>query len=437
MKKMTVREIGKLLGKEVIGNATVMGVNVDSRSVNPGDLFVCLIGERVDGHDFAVKAIENGATALMVSRKLDLDIPQVLVSDTLKGLFSFAKLYRRTLNFEAIGITGSNGKTSTKDILNSVLSRLGHTVATHSNQNTDIGSCLTLFRADEKTQYGIFEMGLDAPGEIDRMVDIIKPTSAIITGLDEAHIDNFNHDLKVLAKEKFSIFSKIENQARCFYQGDIQEYRDLAADHQSFGFNDTNDFVISDVVVEKDTCQFKLNNRKYKTNLLGKHQASNAGGATALLRDLGVNDRYINEGLMHVSLTKMRTEIYQHHKATILFDAYKASPKSMISALELFETYPSDQKRVVVLADMYMLGENSEFHHEAVLSRLKTMSYEHLFLLGDEFKKALHKVTLENVTHFDSIEALKQTLQPYYEQPVFILFKGSRYYELEKLMKED
>lgn len=437
MKKMTIREIGKLLGEDVIGNATVSGVNVDSRVVNPGDLFVCLIGERVDGHEFAEKAIEKGATALMVSRKLDLNVPQILVPDTLQGLFNFAKLYRRNLNIEAIAITGSNGKTSTKDTLNSVFSRLGQTVATHLNQNTDIGSCLTLFRADEKTQYGIFEMGLDAPGEIARMVDIIRPTAAIITGLDEAHIDNFDHDLKVLAKEKFSIFSKIEDQSRCFYQGDILEYRDLAKHHQSFGFEPHNNFVISDVKVNKDSSQFKLNGRTYQTNLLGKHQASNVGGATALLRDLGVNDRYINEGLMHVSLTKMRTEIYKHQEATILFDAYKASPKSMMAALDLFESYPTDQKRIMVLADMYMLGENSEEHHKTVLARALELDVEHLFLLGEEFKNALKNVESNNATHFETIDDLKETLNSYYQKPVFILFKGSRYYELERLLKGD
>lgn len=437
MKKMSMREIGQLLGETVIGQGTVTGVSVDTRFVKPGDLFVCLVGERVDGHDFAKEAIGKGAMGLLVSRELDLDIPQILVPDTLQGLFDFAKAYRKSLNLHAIGITGSNGKTSTKDILNAILSLVGPTIATHENQNTEIGSCLTLFRADETTRYGIFEMGLDAPGEIGRMVKLIKPTSAIVTGLDEAHIDNFNHDLDVLAKEKFSIFNLIDDKSHCFYQGDVENYRKLAQGHQSFGFNLDNDFVIEDVSVDSEYTYFKIKGRSYQTNLLGEHQASNAGGVVSLLRFLGISDDKIKAGLKEVKLSSMRTEIYDYKYAKILFDAYKASPKSMASALSLFESYPYEGDRILVLADMYMLGENAYQLHKEVLQMALKQSVKHVFLLGDEFGGVMHEFEDNRMRHYEDLNSLKQALKPFYETANFILFKGSRYYTLEKLLKED
>ncbi|NLW15755.1 MAG: UDP-N-acetylmuramoyl-tripeptide--D-alanyl-D-alanine ligase [Erysipelothrix sp.] len=437
MNKMSTVEIGNLLGAEVLNTGYVKGVNVDTRLVKEDDLFVCLVGERVDGHDFAQEAIDNGAKALLVSRRLDLDIPQILVSDTLEALFSFARIYRKSLDMEVIAITGSNGKTSTKDMLLSVCSNVAPTVATFENQNTAIGSCLTLFKCDSKTRYGIFEMGLDAPKEIDAMVNLVYPTSAILTSLDQAHMDNFEDDYEVLGKEKFSIFNNIKDKSKCFYQGDVAIYRKLASDEKSFGFNEDNDYVITDVEVQSDKTSFKLNQRDYAINLLGQHQASNAAGVISLLRSLGFNDDIINKGLEDIKLTAMRTEIYKYKGATILFDAYKSSPKSLLAILDLFGQYTSTQKRYAVLADMYMLGKGTEAHHQEALKKALEQDIEVIYLLGDEFEKAMHHFNDKRLKHFKDKEALDKELQALFKEGNFILFKGSRYYALETLMKED
>lgn len=437
MRKMSTLEIGNYLGAEVIGEATVSGVSVDSRFVRENDLFVCLIGERVDGHDFAQAAIDNGAKALLVSRELDLDVSQILVPDTLQGLFDFAKVYRSQLQIEAIAITGSNGKTSTKDMLRSVLELVGPTVATFENQNTEIGSCLTLFRMDEKTKFGIFEMGLDMPGEMQAMVDLVKPTRAIVTSLDQAHADNFNDDMKLLGQEKLSIFSDIEDKSFCFYQGDYDIYYDLCNDEVSFGFKNRNDHIISNFEIKNELNEFKVDKRMYSSNVLGKHQASNAVGAILLLRSLGISDEIINEGLRNVTLTSMRTEIRKHHNATILFDAYKSSPKSLEAALDLFENYEFSGKRYMVLADMYQLGEGTELKHELALKQALSQDVDHIYLLGEEFEKAMKKFDDGKVTHYNKIEDLKDAVTPLFNQEAFILFKGSRYYALERILKEE
>ncbi len=437
MNRYSTLEIGRLLGADVIGNADVWGVNVDTRFVQEGDLFVCLIGAKVDGHTFAQEALDKGAKALLVSKRLDINAPQILVPDTLKAFYEFAKIYRKKLNLEAIAITGSNGKTSTKDMLLSVLTHVAPTIATFKNQNTEIGSCITLFKCDNSTRYGIFEMGLDEPGEIKAMTKLISPTAAILTGLDQAHMDNFEDDYAVLGKEKFSIFDTITDKTKCFYQGDVAIFNELAQGERTFGFNDTNEYAISGVVVSKEETQFKVKDRTYATNLLGVHQASNAAGVVALLRNLGINDRTINEGLKDVVLTEMRTEIYPHHKALILFDAYKSSPKSLDAILDLFGAYETDMPRTAVLADMYMLGKGTEKHHENALKKALSMDIKDIYLLGEEFEKASQKFNDTRLHIYRDKEALKNDIQPLYEASNFILFKGSRFYELEDLLKED
>ena len=434
---MTTLEIAQALGADAIGNTSVKGVNVDTRFVKEGDLFVCLIGQKVDGHTFAQEALDKGAKALLVSRKLDIKAPQILVPGTLLAFYEFARIYRQQLDLQAVAITGSNGKTSTKDMLLSILQKIAPSVATYKNQNTLIGSCLTIFRCDHTTRYGIFEVGLDAPGEIQEMTQLIKPNAAILTGLDQAHMDNFEDDYEVLGKEKFSIFDSINDKSRCFYQGDVDVFRKLAQKERSFGFNKENDYRIEEVFLQDGFTQFKVNTRVYRTNLLGSHQASNAAGVVALLRTLGLNDQSINEGLENVILTEMRTEIYEYKNALILFDAYKSSPKSLDAILDLFSDYNSTRKRYAVLADMYMLGKGSDLQHEKALKKALSLEMDGIYLLGDEFAKAASTVKSDRIHCYQNKQILKEALEPLYQENSFILFKGSRYYALEDLLKED
>ncbi len=437
MKVLSTKYIGEVLGAEVIGDAMVKGLNVDTSFVKEGDIFVCLVGERVDGHTFAQQAIDKGAKALIVNRKLDVDVSQIIVEDTLQALFDFAKYYRNQMDMEVIAITGSNGKTSTKDILSSTLSLVDNTVATYENQNTVIGSCLTLFRCDEHTRYGIFEMGLDAPGELVEMTKVISPTAAIITNLDQAHMDNFEDDYAVLGKEKFSIFNAIEDKSRCFYQGDFEVYRNLATNEKSFGFNSDNDYIISDVQLKNDLTEFKLEGQAFATNLLGEHQASNAAGVILLLKKIGIRDEVIAKGLKSVNLTSMRTEIYPYRNATILFDAYKSSPQSLLAILDLLGSYDTNLNKVAVLADMYQLGKGTEAHHEEALERALEKDISAIYLMGEEFEKAKAKFNDERIKFYKDKAQLKEALQSVFNEENFIMFKGSRYYQLEDLMKED
>lgn len=435
MRKTSTSTIAKWTQGSEIGNTTISGVSVDSRDVLENDLFVCLIGEKVDGHKYAQLAKEKGAKALLVSRQLDnVDLPQILVEDTLIAIHDIAVYYRDTLKTFIIGITGSNGKTSTKDILQSTLSLLGNTVSTHLNQNTEIGTYLNLFKLDDDTDYGIFEFGLDLPDDIKILVDLMKPDAAILTSLAPAHMMNFR-DIDHIADEKVDIFQDLKNKDYGFYQGDYKEYKKrLDGKFTSFGFKETNDLVVSDVLLKNDGIDFKLNDVDYSSNLLGKHQASNAASVIGLLRAMGVDDAIIRDGLNHVALTKLRMEIKRHENATIILDAYKSNPSSLKYALEFMDAYHYDGKRYLVLSEMVELGSESEKAHQEVLDAIQNIRVDGVYTLGNEFKKLEDNYS---ITAFLDRNEFNQVARELFEEEALILIKGSRSYALENLLGKE
>lgn len=434
MRQTTIKEIATWLQCETRGEALITGVSVDNRNVKQGDLFVCLQGAKVDGHTFAQSAIDKGATCLLVDHYLDLDCPQILVSDTLQGLSDIASAYRDTLDATFIVISGSNGKTSTKDMFLSCLSEVGPTIATLENQNTEIGACLNLFRMDGHTRFGIFEAGLDDPGDLPKITCIIKPDYAILTSLDQAHMDNFG-TMEALGKEKFTLFDGID-PAVCYYNGDSEIYRSLAYGQHPFGLNKDNEFVVAAIDVKQEGVSFTVNDDAYCVNLLGKHQAINAGAVVAVLKAMNISNEVISKGLKQVALTKMRTEVYKHHEALIIFDAYKSSPQSAMAAIDVAAAYPTDTNRFVVMADMYSLGEGSEQRHQEVLDHMLAYPFEKYYLFGEEFGKVVKTYNDNRIMWYDDFEDLKNDVTKLYQQDCLIVFKGSRYYELERLLEE-
>lgn len=437
MRDIKISELASWIHAEYQGEDLVGGIKVDARLIEHGDVFVCLRGARVDGHGFAADALKNGAVGLVVDHYLDLDIPQILVKDTLEALYELAKAYRDRLDAVFIGVTGSNGKTSTKDMFKSILELVGKTHVTVGNQNTEIGTCLNLFLMDYDTKYGVFEMGLDTVGDISAMAEIIKPDIAMVMSIAPTHIVNFRDELHI-AQEKLEIF-KYTDRKKCFYQGDFELLRRLDKGYRTFGFDESNEYVASDVTMHNHGINFKVNNKNYECNLLGVHQASNAAGVIGVLELLGIDDLVVKRGLGHVALTGLRTEILDHNKSLVLLDAYKSNPDSTTYALEILDKYDYDGTKAVILSDMVELGEHSLSSHIKILEKVSSSSIETAVLLGSEFKKALNSVDLgdRKVVVVDNYEALVPVALELFSQPYMILIKGSRSYALERLLKED
>lgn len=416
-------------------NGFISGVKVDNRLVEKGDLFVCLKGAQVDGHKFAQQAVDQGATGLLVDHYLDIDVPQILVEDTLVALVEMGKAYRGSLDVFIIGITGSNGKTSTKDIINTILD---DSVATHMNQNTEIGTLLNIFKMDENTRYGVFEIGLDYPGDVKTIASILSPDAALVTSLAPAHMANFD-SIEHIAQEKFMIFDYTKNKDLFFYQGDFKEYRAIAKEEHSFGFNADNEFVASDVVMGNDGIDFKVNGDNYHCNLLGEHQASNCAGVIALLQTMGISQDQIKDRLGEVNLTSLRTEIFDYNQSLLLMDAYKSNVSSLIYALDILKTYEYQGERVAFLSDMVELGSISQDEHIKILNRIHDIGIKHVYTYGPEFASAITHSTLDpnrfsNVSEF---KEFKEQFNKVTHEPVMILVKGSRSYALERLIQED
>lgn len=438
MRKTRLSEMAAWIDGTCFLDTEISGVKVDSRLIEAGDLYVCLRGQKLDGHDFAQEAIARGAAALLCDHKLDLDIAQLIVEDTYEGLMALAEAYRNTLKAKFIAISGSNGKTSCKDMLYAIFSRKGKSIATKGNQNTEIGTCLNLFRMDDTTEYAIMEMGLDLPGEVYRMAKIVRPDAGILTSLAAMHMLSFK-DIEEIAQEKMAVLRWTKNPDWAFYQGDYDEYRKLAPFGRRFGYREDNDYVVSDVRLANDGVSFTVNGVFYHSNLLGRHQASNASGVIALCQAMGIADEHIRYGLNHVFLTELRTEIYPYKNALILMDAYKSNPASAKSALEILASYDFLGARYAILGDMLELGEGSDKAHRDLLQECHDLGLSGVLCLGDAFKKASSRINVAPgfIRTYNSFDELFMAAQALFDLPCLVLIKGSRSLKLERLIVKE
>lgn len=438
MKNVSLEKVAAWSHGELVGFGIIDGVQVDSRLVGPGDLFVCLKGERVDGHNYALQAARQGARALMVDHHLShVGIPQIIVDDTLEGLRRLAKGYKESLDVFTIAITGSNGKTSTKDILKSILEQVAPTIVTYKNQNTEIGTYLNVFRMDEETRYGVFEMGLDMPNDVRIMSTFLKPNACIITSLAPTHVVNFEN-IEHLAAEKFAIIEGVQDKNLVFYQGDYDLYRTMDKGYHTFGSRKTNETIYSNVKSGNDGISFEVNGETYTCNLLGEHQASNCAGVIALMRELAIDDSIVRIGLNKVALTSLRTELVEKRSSLVILDAYKSNPDSTRFALHLLKDYNYDGRRIAVLSDMRELGPNSLEYHIDTLRVIADLNIDMTYFYGPEFKIALETGVLDasKYRHFVTFESLYEDVQSLFNEHQLILIKGSRYFALERLMEE-
>ena len=437
MYNLPLKKIAEYVNVPCDAKVVLQGVSVDSRLTQPGDLFVCLEGARVDGHDYVKQAEEKGAVALLVHKPVKSKLPQLLVKDTLESMSIAARKYRKDLNAFIITITGSNGKTSTKDMLNSILSSVGKTHATHANQNTEIGTYLNIFQMDHKHEFGIFELGLDQVGDVAFMADILQADAAIVTSLAPAHMMNFK-DMNHIAEEKLAIFKDIKNNDFMFYQGDFSLYKEkMAGKGHDFGFEKDREYYVSDVQLFEDKTEFSLNGIKYLTNLLGRHQASNAAGVIALCQALKINDETIREGLQTVSLTGLRTEKVKYKNADILLDSYKSNESSLNYAMELFDRFETEKPKYLILSEMVEIGAESEAIHRSVMQSIDDYGFAGLYTIGEEFIKVKDDHFKTPHYAFDDFEAFNEAVQALFQEDVFALIKGSRSYALERLINKE
>ncbi len=433
----------------------VCGVTQSTHTLKPGELYVALRGERLDGHAFVQKAFECGAAAALVEQAWQPDstlvhVPLIRVRDTRKALQDMAHAWRMKSTARIIGLTGSSGKTTTKEMTAACLSGAGRVCATEGNLNNDIGLPLSLLKMSEDTAYGVFEAGMNHPGEIRALAQILKPQGAVISSIGNAHIEFFD-SIENIAQEKADLlralpadgFAVLCRETACF---DILAKASAAPVVTTSFVTREADFYgeILDVatgrirVVERNAREWV----ELSSGLPGAHNASNALLAFATARCAGVTAQQAIAGLKNMVMPGKRWEVSEHNGVTIVNDAYNANPDSMIAVMRTFMAMPCKGRRILVLGDMRELGAHSEALHRLVGKEVAALAPDAFFAVGDMAttfmaQEALGaglpaaRVYLSKTTH----EAAEQ-LSVFMREGDSVLLKASRGMALENILNE-
>lgn len=416
------------------------GVSSDTRTIEAGMLFVALKGPNHDGHDHVQSALAAGAAAALVDHPLDIAIPQLVVEDTRLALGQLAAAWRQHLGTHLLAITGSNGKTTTKEMCAAILGRVGKTLATRGNLNNDIGVPLTLLRLSEEHDYGVIEMGANHAGEIEYLTDLTRPQVAIITNAAAAHLEGFG-SVEDVARAKGEIYWGLVPDGVAIINADDHFaglWRELSAGHRTitFGLENRADIGVrgmgdingSELEVLSPLGEFHLS-----LPLPGRHNIMNALAAIAAGIALGIDLEQIAEGLNHMAPVSGRL-----HKrsgingATVLDDSYNANPASMRAGLEVLAGCSGT--RLFAMGDMGELGaEASELHRKVGLDAHE-LGIDGLYATGD-MSRAASDAFGDNGFFFKQQQQLIDALLPQMNRDITVLVKGSRSSHMERVVE--
>lgn len=452
-----MEEIAVMCGGTMVNShdsaLTIQGVVTDSRKITDGCLFVPLVGERFDGHDFAADCLAHGAAAcLWEESKGTPPGPAVMVKNTLEALQSLAKCYLQACRAKVIGITGSNGKTTTKDLVFSLLSTTYKVHKTQGNFNNHIGLPLTVLAMPEDTEICVLEMGMSGRHEIELLSDIAEPETVIVTNIGESHLLQLG-SREEIARAKLEILSGLTTGGLFIYNGDEPLIVSVLAESgtkkpdkmrtATFGLGHQNDDypVVLTIGNNKTIFQARsLGDVQLELPLLGEHNVVNALAALTVARHYGVNTENIKEGLNRTVLTGMRIEVITGVSGiTILNDAYNASPTSMKAAIGVLASMKGYRRKYAVLGDMLELGEEEEAYHLNIGKSIPSDAMDQLFTfgtLGDKIAEgASHVLGPENVHAFSGKQELIQQLITVLHPNDVLLVKASRGMKLEEVVE--
>jgi UDP-N-acetylmuramoyl-tripeptide--D-alanyl-D-alanine ligase len=427
---------GQLNGADV----TFRGVSTDTRSLNPGELFIALQGPNFDGAAFIDQAIRNNAAGAVVARPVDAGLPTIVVGDTLKALGALAASWRDQMPATVVGITGSNGKTTLKELVASCLSMSARTLATHGNLNNEIGMPLMLLRMDKEHRYAVIEMGANHAGEIGYLTSLASPQIVAITNAAPAHLEGFG-SVEGVAHAKGEIFSGRKSPEYAVLNADDDYFgywKGLIRDATlfSFGLTAVADFRASNINATESGSTFTLHtpDTQFRVNLslAGKHNVANACAATALATAAGVDIEQIRHGLEAVRPVHGRLEAVRSASGAMLYDdSYNANPVSVQAAAEFLASRKGNSW--LVLGDMAELGGDAELLHAHTGWVIREAGVQHLYCTG-----ALTKRTIEsfgdNGKWFASIDDLVAALGAAIGEGDVVLVKGSRSMGMERVV---
>ncbi|WP_078382402.1 UDP-N-acetylmuramoyl-tripeptide--D-alanyl-D-alanine ligase [Sutcliffiella halmapala] len=451
MIRRTLKEIQEMTKGEVISPEhhaiIVEGVAKDTREDMSGKLYIPIIGENFNGHQFVKQAIiEKGAVASLWQKdqpEPPAGVKLIFVEDTIVALQHLAGSYRDQIGMKVIGITGSNGKTTTKDMVTSLLQTTFKVHKTAGNYNNHIGLPLTILSMEEDTEVAVLEMGMSGRGEIELLSQIAKPDAAIITNIGESHMQELG-SREGIAEAKLEIAAGIKQGGKLIINGDEPLLRNklsnIMCDVITFGLSDENDYVAKDVLLKGNGTHFIIEETAYMIPVLGTHNVTNALAAIVVGDVFGVNQENRKKGLEKVTLTAMRNEIVEAKGGwTIINDAYNASPTSMRAAIDLLGSLTGFEKKIAVLGDMLELGDQEKSYHQEVGKYIQEKNIDYVYTYGDlgnEIAKGAIEALgpLKVKAYMDKKELINDLLGIIQPNDVVVV-KGSRGMKLEEVVQ--
>lgn len=424
--------IAEVYQKQIKGHR----VTTDSRQIQQGDIFIALKGDNFNGNHYAANALRQGAALAVIDEKEYETTGCLLVNDTLRFLQELARHHRRRLGIPILGITGTNGKTTTKELCHAVLSSRYKTFATQGNFNNHIGVPLTLLSMDESTELGIVEMGANHPGEIRILCDIAEPDLGIITNIGRAHLEGFGSYENIIRTKKELYDHVFGKNGKVFVNGSDRLLMELSEGHDRSTYGKEGEALKGEIKQTVPYLVYSLKTLKgdlyIKTHLVGGYNFDNAMAASAVGIHFGIDPVRIQQAIENYRPSNLRSQLIKTDKNTIILDAYNANPSSMQAAVSNFNDMPGENK-ILILGEMLELGDISQPAHEEILNLALKGNFNKIFLVGNNFEHC--NVKCNFISWFKDTDSLVGNLQAHPESGSFILIKGSRGNKLERIVE--
>jgi UDP-N-acetylmuramoyl-tripeptide--D-alanyl-D-alanine ligase len=411
-------------------------ISTDTRKVAKNDMFFALKGDNFNGNTFAEKALNEGAKYVIIDEEeYYIDSQTILVDNVLETLQTLATFHRTYLNIPIIALTGSNGKTTTKELINAVLSKAYKTTATIGNLNNHIGVPLTLLSMTKDTEIGIVEMGANHLKEIEFLCEIAKPDFGYITNFGKAHLEGFG-SIEGVIKGKTELYNylKVHNKTIFVNANDAEQVKQSKDSNCiRFGDSNTENTTKIDLIDTQPFVKSNYNDLEIKSQLIGEYNFNNISAAICIGTYFKVSTETIKLAIEEYCPTNNRSQIFEKGTIKIILDAYNANPTSMKAALSNFGIL-NEPNKIAILGDMFELGKEADKEHQELVEFVLTLNLTNIILVGENFFKT--KISSETIKKYKSFKDLKDKLNRINLSQATLLIKGSRGMALERVIDE-
>jgi len=407
-------------------------VCTDTRRIQHDDMYFALKGDNFNGNDYAEEALKKGAKyAVIDEEKFNNSAETILVTNVLETLQELASFHREYLSLPIIAITGSNGKTTTKELINATLLKKFNTAATIGNLNNHIGVPLTLLSMNKETEIGIVEMGANHVKEIEFLCNMANPDYGYITNFGKAHLEGFG-SIEGVIKGKTELYNYlIKNDKTIFLNNNDSIQIEKTKQAKTISFGNKNSDVSIELIEASPFVKVTFNEIKIQSQLIGEYNFNNISAAICIANNFNVNDQEIKNAIENYLPTNNRSQIITKGTNNIILDAYNANPTSMHAAISNFDNL-DDKLKIAILGDMFELGDEAEKEHQNIADLASTLHFDKVILIGENFYKT--KITSSKTMAYNSFENFKNEFKISELENATLLIKGSRGMALERVL---